>query len=121
MPPMPGSVRIRANMAEMNDYEKMKAATDEAFKNPKVGDVFHEMYSYMFWVLEVTDLFVVVAERIRDGFPETGTITAIPRNKYDRHWAYESMPGYTVMLMQRDQPVEWIKEAKKSQSYGVSA
>ena len=78
------------------DFEKMKRDTDEAMGSPKRGDVFSERASNWYTVLEATDEYVIVAEKV-----EKLEIKRYNRLEFTMHFAYGTMPGYCITLHKR--------------------
>ena len=94
------------------DYEKAKAQTMEALKDPKVGDRFHEMYSYWMYVLAVTpETVTFIGAGGPCTFPDDGKIETVSRERFLKKFTYNSMPDKSYMLLaDRGNRVEgWLK------------
>lgn len=82
------------------DYEKMQKQTVRAFKNPKPGMRFHEMYSS--WVYVLARPLGMVVVRTFSGHPANPVKETIKYETYAtaeqfrEHYAYSSIPGYSV-------------------------
>lgn len=76
-----------------------KEDTEAAFDNPKVGDRFHEFYTFWMYVVEVEPKVIVRRGSAPIRFPD-----GADRVEYDsledfkRAYAYGSVPGYWVRL-----------------------
>lgn len=85
------------------DYDKMKKNTIKAFKNPKPGMRFHEMYSCWMYILVISDEGLVTV-RTFSGHPanpyrETNKIKTFGSIKeFQEAYTYKSSPqlGYTM-------------------------
>lgn len=94
-------------------YDEMIKATAEAFENPRVGDRFHEMYSFWFYVVDVGEDSVWTLEGSPPcEFPKDATLCSYTREQYKQHFAYNGIPGYWVMLADRDNDVDGWLESK---------
>ena len=77
----------------MFDYEKSKIITERFVQNPRVGDWFHEMFSYWLYVTEVTSRHVTFREREGNELSAPKTIT---RKAFVKKLSYGSIPGCWV-------------------------
>lgn len=80
--------------------------THEAFLSPKVGDMFHEMFSYWFTVFEIDSLGVI---KIWEHHQKTIRIFK-DSDQYRESFAYGTIPGYFVRLYERGKDVSKILE-----------
>ena len=84
------------------------AATAEAFRNPKAGQRFSEMYSFYMYVVDVRANGEIVT---REGnppitFPE-GAVLRVHENAdaWRKRFSYNSIPGYWVSYIDDTQDV----------------
>lgn len=85
--------------------------TRAALLAPKVGDRFHEMYSWWMYVVEVTDHHVVtLAANAPCTFPDDGRAKRWTRTEFVTGNCYRGMPDVpVVMLAERDNRVTgWL-------------
>lgn len=78
----------------MTMWEEMKAATAEHMAHPRIGDRFHEMYSYWVHVVAVEPQIVVECYSPPVQQPKKRTFATV--EDFKRAYAYGSIPGYTV-------------------------
>lgn len=86
------------------DYQKLQSATVKAFKNPKPGMRFHEMFSFWLYILTISPEGLITV-RTFSGHPanpyrETNKIiTYGSLTEFQDAWRYKSDPklGYTIM------------------------
>ena len=88
----------------------MENETAEAFENPQVGDRFTEMYTFWMYVVEITDGKIVTMECNGPAtMPDDGKVRVQTLDEYRKRFAYESIPGYWVRLVDRGNNVEgWV-------------
>jgi len=85
--------------------------TDLAMKNPTVGDMFHEMYSYYVVVLKVTDTHITIMEANPPcKLPRDGKTREMARDEFIEHFSYGSIPGYWVKWHHRADVAGWIAD-----------
>lgn len=91
----------------MSPYEQMKAATEQAFAKPQVGDRFHEMYSIWMYVVEIEDDGHIVTAH-GHSFPQEATFLRFASADALRaHWRY-------MLLASRGEDVTgWRAAARK--------
>jgi len=97
----------------MFDIDDNKKKTKEAFENPRVGDLFHEMYSFWVFVVLVSDTHVAIMYAIGPcEFPADAITDILTRDEYAKRFQYsESNKDYSVMFRSHDNNVEgWYKE-----------
>jgi hypothetical protein len=84
--------------------------TAEAFSDPRVGDRFTEMYSFWMYVVgREGDCVVTMHASPPCTFPEDAKVTFSTLEEFQKRWAYESIPGYSVSLEDRDNDVsDWL-------------
>ena len=70
--------------------------TDEAMGKPQRGDIFSEMCSNWYTVLEATDEHVIVAEEI-----QKLEIKRYTRLEFAMYFGYKGIPGYWITLHKR--------------------
>jgi hypothetical protein len=82
-------------------------ATDEAFAQPRPGDIFHEMWSFWVVVVYVDDDHVVVMEGHPPcTLPRDGKLRGFEtHDDYRKTYSYGTIPRYWVRLDKRDQDV----------------
>jgi hypothetical protein len=78
------------------DYGKRKEATEEAMGDPRRGDLFSEMCSNWYTVLEATDTYVIVAEQV-----QKLEIKKYTRLDFVRFFSYGTIEGYWITLHKR--------------------
>ena len=78
------------------DYGKREKATEEAMGDPRRGDLFSEMCSNWYTVLEATDTYVIVAEQV-----QKLEIKKYTRLDFVRFFSYGNVEGYWVDLHKR--------------------
>jgi hypothetical protein len=90
-----------------SDWDKVKAATMEALREPRVGDRFHEMYSFWMFVVELTPTHVVTMVGIPPvTFPDEATVEIRTREDFVDHYTYNNTHlGSWVTLAGRDADV----------------
>jgi hypothetical protein len=86
------------------ETEKRDRLTAEAFANPRVGDRFHEFFSYWVFVVAIEgDRVMVMTASSPATLPDEGEIKVFEsHDAYRQHFAYRSMSGYSVTLAGRD-------------------
>jgi hypothetical protein len=95
-------------------YDDKMKQTIEALKNPRVGDRFHEMYSFWMYVLAVTpETVTFITASPPCTFPDDGKIETLSRNEFVKKFTYQSIPGKSyMMLVDRGNDVEgWLDTA----------
>ena len=92
--------------------------TDEAFNNPRVGDRFSETYSFYVYVLEVKKNTIVTLEAHPPcALPEEGKVLIQTPEQFRERFAYGSMLGYSVTLVDRDNAVKgWLEAAAEKKN-----
>ena len=90
--------------------EYMKEETEEAFQRPRAGDRFTEMYAFWVYVLRVHDGVVTIMEANPPcELPRDGKVCALTIYAFRQRYAYKSIPGYSVRLVDRNNDVSgWI-------------
>jgi len=92
-----------------------RARTAEAFSDPKVGDRFHEMYSYWVYVIGIDGEQITTFEsgHLPVRHPAAGKYRTYPSHEAFRtHFAYDTIPGYWVTLSCRGYDVTgWLRLA----------
>lgn len=78
----------------MTKWDDMKAATAEHMEHPRVGDRFHEMYSFWVHVVAVEPRIEIECYTATPKPPEKRTYATV--DDFKRAWSYGSIPGYTV-------------------------
>jgi len=73
-----------------------KPETAEAMGNPQRGDVFSELASNWYYVLEATGEDVIVAERVNKI-----EIKRYTRLDFVMYFSYKGIPGYWITLYKR--------------------
>jgi len=82
---------------------------------PQVGDRFTEFYSFWVYVLKVTKKKVTVIEANSPCvLPKDGKIWIGTRKEFYWKYAYKSIPGFWVSLVDQENDVAgWIREKNK--------
>jgi hypothetical protein len=86
------------------------AATSLAMDNPQVGDRFTEHYCFWMYVLESNGGSVTTIEASSPcEFPKDGEIKKQSYSDFKKRFSYESIPGYWVRLVDRNNDVSgWM-------------
>ncbi len=77
-------------------------ATTRAFVSPKAGMLFHEMYSYWMYVVDVTDGVVTTLESGAPcTFPDGRSIKAWrgTEEEFDQRWYYQNIYGHSRLSL----------------------
>lgn len=87
-------------------------ATEEAFKDPQIGDRFTEMYNFWMYVIGRRDDKIIVMEASAPcTFPDDGKMTCYSLEDFQKRFSYGSIPGYWVSFVDHDNDVKgWIEE-----------
>lgn len=80
---------------ELNSYELSMLLTEKEINNPQVGDIFHEMLSFMVYVVEVDSEIVKV-------ITSTGELKILNRVAFKKWLSYGNIPGYWVLFLRND-------------------
>lgn len=88
-------------------------ATSEAFDDPRVGDRFHELYSFWVYVVHVDGEYVATVEASPPcDLPTGGKLRHFPsREAFRAAYRYETNPRYWVHLAGRGKQVRGWYEA----------
>lgn len=95
----------------MIDWEKDTLKTKHAFKNPKVGDRFQEMYSYWVYVVAVHNEWVGIMEASPPcELPKDGKVSFMTKEDFREKYAYgHGNPGYSIRFCDHDNDVKgWV-------------
>ena len=98
-------------MAPFVDSENDRL-TDEAMKNPQVGDRFSEMYNFWVYVIDVDGDIVATMEAFPPAtLPRDGIVKTQTKEDFIKRFAYDNIPGYWVQLIDRGNDVEgWYQK-----------
>lgn len=93
-----------------NQIEQMRALTDEAMKNPRKGDRFHEFFTHWVYVIKVTKKFVwTMSASAPCEFPKDAKLEKRTREKFIDYYSYHGSSLYWVDLCDRGNNVEgWL-------------
>jgi hypothetical protein len=96
------------------NYEQAKANTEVALLDPRVGDRFHEMYSFWCYVVAVEGDMVTTMEASPPcSFPEDGKIKTMSKAELVQRFCL-SFHGPWVMLADRDNDVSgWLEKQQE--------
>ena len=97
-------------MGAMTENDWSELATEWAFKNPKVGDRFHEMYSFWVYVVAVRGNWVGIMEAAGPcELPKDGKVSFMTKDDFREKYAYGTIPGYSIRFHDHDNDVEgWV-------------
>lgn len=97
-------------------------ATNKAFNNPQVGDLFSERYSFYLYIVHISpDGIISTLEGVAPvTFPDTAELREYEDSAALRsRFAYKSIDGYWISLVSQNNPVEeWYKSKKKAIANG---
>ena len=95
-------MRLKTDIA----YEILKQNTMDAINDPKIGDRFHEMYSFWIYVIKITSKHVwVMSASAPCEFPVDGEIRKFTRPEYKRWACYLHSSDPCVLLADRGNDV----------------
>jgi len=90
-----------------------KDKTLEALKNPKAGQLFHEMYSYWLAVVEVTEEGKVTAWEVN----QENLLIFNSKKDFETNFLYGSIPGSPLRLSDSVYPVETVLSYVNSEEF----
>lgn len=95
--------------AEVKTWPEKNPETAEAFANPRVGDRFHEMWSFWMYVVAINGDEVVTMTLCPPGeLPRDGKVERyVTADQYRAAFQYKSMAGYWITLDSRDNDISW--------------
>lgn len=95
-------------------WEELKQLTAAAMGDPRLGDRFHDMYTFWVYIVDLGSESVTTYEV--SGHPSTfpdvgGRLRVFPnRAEFRKSYQYGSIPGYWVTLCDRDKDVSgWVQ------------
>ncbi len=93
--------------------EDRRMATDEAMRDPQVGDRFSEMLNFWLYVIHRDGDYVVTLETNPPAeLPRDGKLRAYTIDDFRKRFSYGSIEGYWVMLEDRGHDVAGWYESK---------
>lgn len=98
----------------MVDFKALCERTDEAFKNPRVGDRFHEMYSFYVYVVGLDgDRIFTLEASPPCTLPDDGKLREQTLQDFRTRFHYGTIPGTWVHLADRSNDVSgWLEHAR---------
>jgi len=94
-------------------WNELITLTLDALQNPKVGDSFHEMYSFWLFVVYVDDQFVITVEGSPPVvFPEGGKFFKQSRKQFLTRFASSALPyshslPWVILCKQEERVSDW--------------
>lgn len=83
-----------------------RAATAEAMNDPQPGDRYTEMYAFYLYVLKRDGGMITFMEANPPcKIPRDGKVGRLPADEFRKRYAYGSIPGYWVRLLDRGNDV----------------
>ena len=99
----------------MFEDEEREKRTEQAMNDPQPGDRFSEMYAYWMYVLERNgDTVVIMDANPPCTLPEDGEVKIMTLDDFKEEFAYNTIPGYWITLIDRENNVSGWKEKAKN-------
>jgi len=97
------------------DFGVNDTKTQEAMKNPKVGDRFSEMFSFYVYVIGLDGNMITTLEASPPcEVPKDGEVKTSTLEQFRKRFAYDSIPGYWIRYVDGGHDVEgWAEEGKR--------
>lgn len=92
--------------------EERDARTEAAMQMPMIGDVFEEMLNYWVVIVAVSPRRILTVEAVGPcTLPKGGKLhTYSPAEEFRKHFAYDTIPGYSIALDRSGVKVEgWLE------------
>lgn len=104
-------------IAEFPKTSDRARRTAHAFWEPKVGMLFHEMYSYWLYVVDVNgDIVTTLESGAPCTFPDGDSVKVWRGTveEFSERWAYKGIIGFSMDIHSEDHDVAgWAKHAEK--------
>ena len=97
------------------DFGVNDTKTQEAMKNPKVGDRFSEMFSFYVYVIGLDGNMITTLEASPPcEVPKDGEVKTSTLEQFRKRFAYDSIPGYWIRYVDGGHDVEgWADVGKR--------